>query len=493
MSTDSRTGFNVRHLRNGGSEKGKSGTTGDRRRLLHECARHLDDADMKRQASRNASIVSDDAKGNVAWVNDGSGGLTETGNLESIISYGDDRASHVFRKMHENTFETSTFISFLPKSLCREIPEYYPREGKKPPRSRWVATDAAEMQRYFDHVVDFLSTHVLNGGKDAIHGVVLNLDESTPHIHVMADTFAPDPKHEGKLRTEAQQMWGSHRDVTGVNDEGKRVQLTGATKMRRYQSGMREYMEALGYDVEAVPDPTATGAGKREYVGLQEAKAEHDQREAELAERESELQEAEALLPKLKAKAEVEAKTITSEATSHASALVDAAKTQAVQIQQQAERRARETRLKADREAAEATKRGYEAGFSAGSETGRQAAYNAVHGAYKSFIRASMPTKPAEVREFVESSLNESELDSPPWQKKALQKAGIYDSARKAEYRRKEKHLLKMGLPATEQAVNEALERSQRDFLSDSSRKVDLNPSKPQNALQRSQEAQPDL
>ena len=68
--------------------------------------------------------------------------------------------------------------------------------------------------------------------------------ETTPHIQIMADPFAPDPKapddKPDALRTEHNQAYGSHREV---RDEAGR-QVSGPAKMRWHQAGFREHMVA---------------------------------------------------------------------------------------------------------------------------------------------------------------------------------------------------------------------------------------------------------
>lgn len=484
--SESRAGFNVYHLRGGGGKR-TSGTTVDRRNLLRECARHLDSDDLAYQASRNANIIEADAHWNLALVNDGKGGFKEATSVDEILDYGDKRVSKVHRKLQEGARENSTIVAFLPKSLCRESPDYYPRE-KGGARSRWVAADHREAEKYFKELLDYLGSNVLYGGSDAIHSLVINFDESTPHAHILVDNFAPDPKKPGELRLCARETWYNSRNVTEQRVDPKTgklstVEISGATKLRRYQDGLKNHMINLGYEIEAEVDPHTTSAGKAEYVELQELKAE--------------LAEAEARLPKLKAKAEVEAKTITSEASQQASQLVERARNQAASIQQQAERRARETRLKADREASEARNDGYRVGYSKGASQGRSEAYNAAFGKveekYTQFVREALPSTKQEIDESIKSALEAETLDTPTWQERALKEAGIYDSSYRNAFAEKRRHLMRMGRDFSDDAVNKALNRTKREFLGDPTNKVDTSPSMLKNGSQRSQEAQPDM
>ena len=127
--------------------------------------------------------------------------------------------------------------------------------------------DRDEALRYFDEVVRYYAEDVLNGGVDAIHGFDINFDESTPHIQIMADTLVPDPKHDGKLRCESSQMWGSHRDVTELRADKdgvvREMNELPQNKMSRYQKGLRDRMVSLGYPVEADYDLERGRAARR--------------------------------------------------------------------------------------------------------------------------------------------------------------------------------------------------------------------------------------
>ena len=200
----SRAGWHAQHLRHGEPVLGKpasSNTRGDRARLLKEAMRALDESDVAKQAARNHSIVAADTRRNTAYVNDGEGGfreLTKADGVEAVLAYGDDRIDRVKRAWNPKTFETTTIVSWVPKSLLTEVPDFYPvtndagvEVGR---RSRWVMPDdeagKAEVRRWFEETHKHLTTDVLRGGHDSIHGVVWNFDESQVHVHFMADTFA---------------------------------------------------------------------------------------------------------------------------------------------------------------------------------------------------------------------------------------------------------------------------------------------------------------
>ncbi len=130
------------------------------------------------------------------------------------------------------------------------------------------------MRRFFDELVAFLADDVLPGGRDAIHGYDINLDETTPHIQIIADTFGDDPKHEGQLRVMASHAWSSHRDV--LDEDGR--QKSGPAKLRGYQRGLRERMIACGFDVEREVDAdhSTESFDKPTYVALDNKKRKLD-------------------------------------------------------------------------------------------------------------------------------------------------------------------------------------------------------------------------
>ncbi|MFB2573026.1 hypothetical protein [Micrococcus sp. IITD107] len=338
--------FHLKHVAHG-----TAGNRADRRGLLHESMRHLNSKNVARHAGKNASIVPADAHLNTGFVNDGTGGFRTVGTVKEVLDYGDARQKRVRRKITEKQVTTNLFVVHLPKTMCVEIPDYYPRRtangsqrldpvtGKPMSRSRWVARDLDEALRYFRDAVDHLGGHVIPGGQEAIHGWATNFDESTPHIQIMADPFAPDPKalddKPDALRTEHNQAYGSHREV---RDEAGR-QVSGPAKMRLHQAGFREHMVALGWPVEsevsarhgqelskpefeaamdAVAEANAVYDGVRaksdaNHAAIQnfnldaaEIRNEFEARSTELDEREGELDRREADLPALRRRAETE-------------------------------------------------------------------------------------------------------------------------------------------------------------------------------------------
>lgn len=251
-----RAGFHVKHTK----------AVSERGAILDEMMRELKDESIKRWAARNPNIVVENEDSNIALVNDGEGGFDICTDPKQVIAYGNTRLAKlsspirepkldpVTGKLKGGTTTTSMFVMHLPKSLCKEVPDFYPvyEHGKEVGRrSRWVARDREEAKRYFDDIVEYLATHVIPGGADAVLGVDIQFSESTPHIHVLADTFAPDPKHPGQLRSEFSRAYGDHRDVR--DDKGR--QMGHKAKFRQYHAGLKKFMIERGWEIEADVDP----------------------------------------------------------------------------------------------------------------------------------------------------------------------------------------------------------------------------------------------
>lgn len=278
-----RAGFHVTHTK----------AVSERGAILDEMMRELKDESIERWAQRNPSIVVEDEHLNVALVNDGEGGFDPCSDPKQVIAYGNDRLAKlsspirdpkldpVTGKLKGGTTTTSMFVLHLPKSLCEEVPDFYPvyEDGKEVGRrSRWVARDRDEAMEYFSDAVEYLAADVIPGGIDAVLGVDIQFSESTPHIQVLADTFAPDPKHEGSLRCDFSRAYGSHRAVR--DDKGR--QMSGQAKFRQYHKGLKEYMLERGWEIEAEVDPlrhdkTATKEMYGAMMDKQRALDEHKQ------------------------------------------------------------------------------------------------------------------------------------------------------------------------------------------------------------------------
>ncbi len=280
-----RAGFHVKHTK----------SVSERGAILDEMMRELKDESIKRWAARNPNIVVENEDSNIALVNDGEGGFDICTDPKQVLAYGNARLAKLSSpirdpkldpatgKLKGGTTTTSMFVMHLPKSLCKEVPDFYPvyDHGEEVGRrSRWVARDREEAKRYFDDIVEYLATHVIPGGADAVLGVDIQFSESTPHIHVLADTFAPDPKHPGQLRSEFSRAYGQHRDVR--DDKGR--QIGRKAKFRQYHADLKKFMLERGWDIEPDVDPlrhdkTAT---KEMYGAMMDKQRALDEQEQKL-------------------------------------------------------------------------------------------------------------------------------------------------------------------------------------------------------------------
>ena len=279
----------------------KSGTRAERGAILKESMRHLDARDVARQARKNSNIVASDSHLNTAFVNDGNRGFRVAKNVKEVIVYGTARESRVRRKISAGQRTVDLFVVHLPRTMCVEVTNYYSRfnadgserldpvTGESMSRSRWVARDAAEAMAYFRDAVAFVGDEVSPGGQASIHGWATNFDESTPHVHLMGDPFAPDPDapatSPNALSTMASQAYTSHRNVLKPN--GK--QYGEGERIREYQAAMREYMITRGWPVEReLGERHGTGHAKALFEAVEDEKAALALREARLCEREAE-------------------------------------------------------------------------------------------------------------------------------------------------------------------------------------------------------------
>ena len=296
-----RTGFHVTH------EK----SVKKRGAILDEMMRELKDESIERWAQRNPSIVVEDEGLNRAYVNNGDGRLVPCKDPKEVLAYGQQRLAKLSTPVKEpkldpvtgkekgGTTTSSMFVLHLPKSLCEEVKDFYPvfdedgnETGQR--RSRWVARDRKEAIRYFNDALKYLAKEVIPGGWDAILGADIQFSESTPHIQILADTFAPDPKHPGQLRTEFSRAYGSHRDVR----DNKGRQMSGQAKFRRYHDGLKQYMIERGWPVERDVDPlrhdkTAT---KDMYGAMMDKQRALDEHEQNLAVERSEIKRSNSVL-----------------------------------------------------------------------------------------------------------------------------------------------------------------------------------------------------
>ena len=243
-----RAAFNLKHLRR--DRCGGDTTRGDRKSLLRECMRELDQRDLMHQAAMNSNIVVADAHLNVPFVNDGNGTFRRATSVEEVLDYQDARMDGV--RVQKNSFETSLFVVHLPKSMCVEVPDFYTStvDGREVKRARLVARDYDEAKQYLEESMRWLAENFIPGGINAVAGGDMNFDESTPHIQFQADTFSPDPKDPDKLRCRPGIAYNTDTSVRYKSGPKKGKQISGNQKFIDAQRGLREHMYALGYPVE---------------------------------------------------------------------------------------------------------------------------------------------------------------------------------------------------------------------------------------------------
>ena len=264
--------------------------------ILDEMMREKIPGASERWAQRNPNIVLEDEDLNIAIVNNGKGWFSPCKDPKKVLAYGEERLAKLSHRVKEpkldpkkgkewgGTRTSSMFVIHLPTTLCEEVEDFYPvfdddgnDTGRK--RSRLVARDRDEALRYFKDVLNYLAEEVIPGGQEAILGADIQFSESRPHIQILADTFAPDPKHPGQLRSEFSRAYGEHRDVR--DEKGK--QIGGPAKIGRYQEGFRKRMVELGWPVDLDVDPlrhdkTATKAVYGAIKDKERALAEQEQK-----------------------------------------------------------------------------------------------------------------------------------------------------------------------------------------------------------------------
>ena len=277
-----RAAFNLKHLRR--DRCGGDTTRGDRKRLLRECMRELDQRDLMHQAAMNSNIVVADAHLNVPFVNNGDGTFRRATSVEEVLDYQDARMDGV--RVQKNSFETSLFVVHLPKSMCVEVPAFYTStvDGREVKRARLVARDYDEAKQYLEESMRWLAENFIPGGIEAVAGGDMNFDESTPHIQFQADTFSPDPKDPSKLRCRPGIAYNTDESVRYKSGPKKGKQISGNQKFIDAQRGLREHMHSLGYPVEL-------DVSERHDESLSPDRyAEQQDRERDLANREGEVE-----------------------------------------------------------------------------------------------------------------------------------------------------------------------------------------------------------
>ena len=253
MATDT-AGRAAMHLHPMSHGEASSGDA--RKNVAREGMRDLDEKDTQHFAKQNSNIVRAETYKNQSFVNDGNGGFRYASSVDEAVAYQEQRLAKVNRKIADRSMESMDFVVHLPKTMCVEVPDYYPgvrdektgKVGKR--RSRWIAKDEDEAKRYFEDALEYLQQHVFPGGQASVAWYSMQFDESTPHIQGVSDVFDEDPKKPGTLRISGSRAYMSHRDVVYEDGPKKGKQISGRDKLRGYQEGLREHMISLGYPVE---------------------------------------------------------------------------------------------------------------------------------------------------------------------------------------------------------------------------------------------------
>lgn len=251
---------------------GKSATAADARRgLLHEGARSLVDEWEQKWADKNPNIRTDEAYRNVVLVqapgDDGSYDLREATTkqeADAFIKYGNERTALLEHPPRAGYTAFSSMAFHYPKDFCDEHAgeaqavdkdgkKIFDKNGEPVMVARYTPKDYDEMRRYFDDALDLLSDQL--GGREHVHGVFIHLDERTPHMQVVFDSYQPSDNDPDKLKAGHSLLWGTHEDVCypkgtmirGKDMSGKRI--SGARKMSEFQKDLREHMAECGWDV----------------------------------------------------------------------------------------------------------------------------------------------------------------------------------------------------------------------------------------------------
>lgn len=255
------------------TRSGKSATAADARRgLLHEGARSLVDEWEQKWADENPNIRPGEAHRNVVLVqapgDDGSYDLREATTkqeADAFTKYGNERTALLEHPPRAGYVAFSSMAFHYPKEFCDEHAgeaqavdqktgeKIFDKNGEPVMVARYTPKDYDEMRRYFDDALDLLSDQL--GGREHVHGVFIHLDERTPHMQVVFDSYQPSDNEPDKLKAGHSLLWGTHEDVCypkgtmvrGKDMSGKRI--SGSHKMTTFQKDLREHMAGCGWDV----------------------------------------------------------------------------------------------------------------------------------------------------------------------------------------------------------------------------------------------------
>lgn len=261
--------------------QGASGDQSARRNITFEAQRKTaGPAAIALYARKNPAINPARTHLNVDMVNDGAGGFRETGDIEEVVRYGDERVAQVAAKLNVGNRVATTTVYHAPWAYLEPDgttyqavdkngdPKFFasgPREGEPVmlPRYRVKPEHRDEMDSYFAACLE-AHADIAPGGHDAIHGYSINLDESRPHLQVLGDPFtaAPSKKNPDALKNGYSKAFGRHPSdglVPSLDGEGQPVLLadgsaklvkdTASTKMQRYHAEFKQRMIDQGFAV----------------------------------------------------------------------------------------------------------------------------------------------------------------------------------------------------------------------------------------------------
>ncbi len=271
----------------GMSSQGTAADSGRRRATFEESMRNVaGPGAVAHYAAENPAINVAMTPRNIDLVNNGNGGFRPAKSIDEVVAYGDDRVARVTRGIKPESVGADgsvkpgerhalTAVFHLPLDMCEPDGTTYhpldangkPKDGRdgRPlvelPRLRAKAPKA--MMRYFEDVLRYQTSDVIPGGRDAVHGVAINVDESRPHMQILFDPFEADARgrNPDALKSAYSKAFGRHPKDQLVKRVNKRtgkvtMQREGAAgKMERYHAGMKQYLIGRGWAIEAARDP----------------------------------------------------------------------------------------------------------------------------------------------------------------------------------------------------------------------------------------------
>lgn len=348
-------------------------------------------------AAQNPAINTAMTPRNIDMTNDGAGGFRPSTSIAEVVAYGDNREARVLQGVEAGEYFATSFVHQMPWDYLEEDgTEYQARnEHGKPkvdaagqpvmlPRYRIKPERWDEAMRYFEDCIEH-DAGLLPDGQKAIHGYSINLDESRPHIQILADTFYETPTKRDPLKMTKgfSRAFGSHRSnrmvhgrskTTGedlFNPDGspKMVRESMSRKLERFHVEFKEFMVERGHEVALERDEERHNRklSLSDYKDLQhkqtEVQAERaavDEVDLDLTIAAVELDQHQAVLDDVALSAVVAAERT----KTHAELVAEA-------IAAEAEADAAKVRERAEVEAGEMEARGYHRGMSKGRSEGR--------------------------------------------------------------------------------------------------------------------------